>query len=34
MRILALITGEYGQRHVDNLARHAPESWTDRKSVV
>jgi hypothetical protein len=27
MRILALITGDYGQRHVDNLQRHAPEKW-------
>ena len=28
MRILTLITGEYGQRHVDNLKQHAPGSWT------
>lgn len=27
MRILVLITGEYGQRHVDNLRRHAPLDW-------
>jgi len=28
MRILVLISGEYGQRHVDNLTRHRPASWT------
>jgi hypothetical protein len=28
MRILVLISGEYGQRHVDNLTRHSPDSWT------
>lgn len=27
MRILAIITGEYGQRHVDNLRAHAPPDW-------
>ena len=27
MRILTLITGEYGQRHVDNLKQHAPRDW-------
>ena len=27
MRILAIISGEYGQRHVDNLRAHAPASW-------
>jgi hypothetical protein len=27
MRILAIITGEYGQRHVDNIQAHAPETW-------
>jgi len=27
MRILALITGEYGQRHVDNIRAHGPPSW-------
>ncbi|MEA3376253.1 MAG: DUF166 family protein [Chloroflexota bacterium] len=27
MRILAIITGEYGQRHVDNIRRHAPDGW-------
>jgi hypothetical protein len=27
MRILAIITGEYGQRHVDNVRAHAPEEW-------
>ena len=28
MRILAIISGEYGVRHVDNLREHAPEGWT------
>jgi len=28
MRILAIISGEYGQRHVDNVRRHAPPGWT------
>ncbi|MGB9871552.1 MAG: DUF166 domain-containing protein [Anaerolineae bacterium] len=27
MRILAIITGEYGQRHVENLRAHAPADW-------
>lgn len=27
MRILAIITGEYGQRHVDNIRAHAPGNW-------
>jgi hypothetical protein len=27
MRILAIISGEYGQRHVDNLRRHGPQNW-------
>jgi hypothetical protein len=27
MRILAVITGEYGQRHVDNIRAHAPGDW-------
>ena len=27
MRILVLKTGEYGQRHVDNMKTHAPEGW-------
>jgi hypothetical protein len=27
MRILAIITGEYGQRHVDNIRAHAPGDW-------
>jgi hypothetical protein len=27
MRILAIISGEYGQRHVDNIRRHAPADW-------
>jgi hypothetical protein len=28
MRILAIISGEYGIRHVNNLIAHAPEGWT------
>ena len=28
MRILAIISGEYGQRHVDNVREHAPPDWT------
>ena len=28
MRILAIISGEYGQRHVANVRDHAPEGWT------
>jgi hypothetical protein len=27
MRILVLKTGDYGQRHIDNLTQHAPEDW-------
>jgi len=27
MRILAVITGEYGQRHVDNIRAHGPDDW-------
>lgn len=27
MRILAIISGEYGQRHVDNIRAHGPEDW-------
>jgi hypothetical protein len=27
MRILAIITGEYGQRHVDNIRANGPEDW-------
>lgn len=27
MRILVLVTGEYGRRHVENLHAHAPEAW-------
>jgi hypothetical protein len=27
MRILAIITGEYGQRHVDNIRAHGPSDW-------
>jgi hypothetical protein len=27
MRILAIITGEYGRRHVDNIRENAPRDW-------
>ena len=27
MRILAIISGEYGERHVANIRQHGPESW-------
>ena len=27
MRILAIISGEYGQRHVDNIRTHGPTDW-------
>lgn len=27
MRILAIISGEYGQRHVDNIRAHGPAGW-------
>ena len=27
MRILAVISGEYGQRHVDNIRAHGPPEW-------
>jgi hypothetical protein len=27
MRILAIITGKYGQRHVDNIRAHGPSDW-------
>jgi hypothetical protein len=27
MRILAIITGAYGQRHVDNIRTHGPSDW-------
>jgi hypothetical protein len=27
MRILAIITSEYGQRHVDNVRKHGPSGW-------
>jgi len=27
MHILTIITGEYGQRHVDNVRAHAPADW-------
>src|SRR3972149_6153184 len=28
MRILAIISGEYGIRHVNNLREHSPQRWT------
>ncbi len=28
MRILVVINGDYGQRHVDNLRAHTPEGWS------
>jgi hypothetical protein len=28
MRILAVISGEYGRRHVDNIRAHGPADWT------
>jgi hypothetical protein len=28
MLILAIISGEYGQRHVENIRQHGPESWS------
>jgi hypothetical protein len=27
MRVLAIISGEYGQRHVDNIRNHGPADW-------
>lgn len=27
MRLLVLVTGEYGWRHVDNIRRHGPPGW-------
>jgi thymidylate synthase len=28
MRILGVITGEYGERHMGNVREHAPDDWT------
>lgn len=28
MRLLVIINGDYGQRHVDNIRKHAPQDWT------
>jgi hypothetical protein len=28
MRILAIISGEYGIRHVDNVRAHCPAGWS------
>jgi hypothetical protein len=27
VKILAIISGEYGQRHVDNIIKHGPQHW-------
>ncbi len=27
MQILVIITGEYGQRHLDNIIKHGPKHW-------
>ena len=27
MKILAIISGEYGRRHVENIQKHGPEGW-------
>ena len=27
MRVLVIKTGDYGQRHIENLKKHAPASW-------
>ena len=27
MRVLAVISGEYGQRHVENIRAHGPTDW-------
>jgi len=27
MRILTIISGEYGQRHIDNVIKHGPKHW-------
>jgi len=28
LRILAIVTGEYGKRHVENIVRHGPATWS------
>jgi len=28
LKLLAVINGDYGQRHVDNIRKHAPSGWT------
>ena len=28
MRLLAIVSGEYGQRHVTNIRTHGPSTWT------
>jgi thymidylate synthase len=28
MRILSVVSGTYGYRHVDNIKKHAPEAWS------
>jgi hypothetical protein len=27
MKVLAIVSGEYGQRHVDNIRAHGPQEW-------
>jgi hypothetical protein len=27
MKILAIVSGEYGNRHVENIKKHGPETW-------
>ncbi len=27
MRILGIISGEYGKRHIDNIRKHGPAGW-------
>jgi hypothetical protein len=27
MRILAIISGEYGERHASNIKKHCPKNW-------
>ncbi len=27
MQILAIISGEYGQRHIDNVRKYGPDTW-------
>ena len=27
MKILAIVSGEYGTRHAENIRKHAPPTW-------